>query len=147
MVRLEHGARCLRKRVLHRQRRHAHVRPDEQGRGRVGEEVADGVGGVMRDGEARHLDLADGERLGRLEHAPAVLHASQRGDGVGRVAVRVERHLRMALVEGGDALAVVRVVVREEYCRHVVGPHTAGRHAPLQLAAGEAAVEQQKSPA
>ena len=147
MVRLEDGARGAREGVPHAEGGRTHVRAHEQRTLPVVEQVAHGIGGVVRNRERRHGEIAHGERLRRLEHAPAVVHAREDRDGVRGVAVRVERNLRMPVVESGGSLAVVGVVVREEKARRRIWIDAARGHAPFQLLAREPAVEQEQRPA
>ena len=81
VVRLEDGARGAREGVPHAEGGRTHVRAHEQRTLPVVEQVAHGIGGVVRNRERRHGQIAHGERLRRLEHAPAVVHAREDRDG------------------------------------------------------------------
>ena len=107
VVGFEDGARRARQCLLRGHRHHAHVRADEERRPTVINQVSHGIRRIVRHGERRHGEVADAERLGRLEDTPAILHTGDGRNGIRRVAVGVEDDVRVLLVEGLDARAMI----------------------------------------
>ena len=141
VIRLEHEDICGAGALDHELGDMAQVGDETQVSRRGMKQEADGVLGIVRDGERFHEHVANLEGLSSFENPEIQRHIERAGDFIAGWAVAVNGEAQL-FGQGGEALGVVRVLVGDQDGVEFLGSAANGGEAKPDLARAQAGVHE-----